>query len=58
MALTNTEAVHNLEELRGPTPDAAARERRLRQAADVLLDRIDSKDVTEAYRAATRETQA
>lgn len=56
MGLSNDETVKNLRELKGPLPDAAAREKRLRQAADVLLDRIDHTEVREAYREATRES--
>ncbi len=55
MGLTTDEAVKNLEELRGPTPDAAAREKRLRQANDVLLDHIDKPEVRDAYQRATKE---
>ncbi len=45
----------NLEELRGPLPDGAAREKRLRQANDVLLDHIDKAAVRDAYERATKE---
>ena len=53
--LTTDEAVKNLREIQGPLPDAAARERRLRQAGEILLDRIDSSQVREAYRDALRD---
>ncbi len=45
----------NLDELRGPLPDGAAREKRLRQANDVLLDHIDKTAVRDAYERATRD---
>ncbi len=57
MGLTTDEAVKNLEELRGPLPDGAAREKRLRQANDVLLDHIDKPEVRDAYERATRDHQ-
>jgi len=53
MGLTIKEAVKNLDELRGPLPDGAAREQRLRQANDVLLDNIDNAEVRDAYARAT-----
>ncbi len=56
MGLSTEEAVKNLEELRGPLPDGAAREKRLRQANDVLLDTIDKAEVRDAYQRATKET--
>ncbi len=56
MGLSTEEAVKNLEELRGPLPDGAAREKRLRQANDVLLDTIDKAEVREAYARATKES--
>ncbi len=57
MGLTTDEAVKNLEELRGPLPDDAARVKRLRQANDVLLDTIDKAEVRDAYERATRDPQ-
>lgn len=57
MGLTVDEAVKNLEELRGPLPDAAAVTKRLRQANDVLLDHIDKPAVRDAYERATRDPQ-
>lgn len=55
VGLTTDEAVKNLDELRGPLPDGAAREKRLRQANDVLLDHIDKPEVRAAYDRATKE---
>lgn len=54
MGLSTDEAVKNLGELKGPLPDAAAREKRLRQAADVLLDHIDRQPIRDAYHEALR----
>lgn len=53
MGLTIQEVVRNLDELRGPLPDVVAREKRLRQANDVLLDNIDNAEVRDAYQRAT-----
>ncbi len=53
MGLSTEEAVKNLNELRGPLPDHVAREQRLRQANDVLLDTIDKAEVRDAYQRAT-----
>ena len=57
--LSDSEAVRNLQEMVGPIPDDKAQLKRLRAAADVLLDRLDSQPVREAYReAVTPEGQA